>query len=62
MAINGAENAGIMAAAILGVADEAVHEKLSRYKRDLCETVEGKAVKLEELGYAEYLKNASLPN
>ena len=50
MAINGAENAGIMAAAILGVGDEEIYDKLARYKEDLRELVEGKAEKLEREG------------
>jgi 5-(carboxyamino)imidazole ribonucleotide mutase len=57
MAINGAENAGIMAAAILGVSDEDVHNKLARYKQDLCDFVEKKAEKLETEGAEKYLSN-----
>jgi 5-(carboxyamino)imidazole ribonucleotide mutase len=55
MAINGAENAGIMAAAILGVGDEAIYDKLAQYKRDLCDMVERKAEKLEAEGIEKYL-------
>jgi len=55
MAINGAENAGIMATAILGVDDEEIYEKLEKYKHDLCEMIEGKAKRLEDEGYKEYL-------
>jgi 5-(carboxyamino)imidazole ribonucleotide mutase len=54
MAINGAENAGIMAAAILGVENEAIYEKLTEYKQGLCEMVEGKARRLEQNGYEDY--------
>jgi len=57
MAINGAENAGIMAAAILGVADEQIYNKLAQYKQDLCSLVEKKAVKLEKEGAEKYLEN-----
>jgi 5-(carboxyamino)imidazole ribonucleotide mutase len=50
MAINGAENAGIMAASILGVSDGAVYNKVAKYKQDLCEMVENKAERLEKEG------------
>jgi 5-(carboxyamino)imidazole ribonucleotide mutase len=55
MAINGARNAGILAAAILGVADEDVYATLTLYKKELCEIVEKKAEKLESVGYEEYM-------
>ena len=57
MAINGAENAGIMAASILGVHDAQIYDKLARYKQDLCELVEKKAEKLEKIGAEKYLEN-----
>jgi 5-(carboxyamino)imidazole ribonucleotide mutase len=57
MAIDGAENAGIMAAAILGVHDETVHQKLAQYKQNLCNMIEKKAEKLETEGVEQYLGN-----
>ena len=54
MAINGAENAGIMAASILGASDELIYNKLAQYKQDLCGIIEAKAEKLERLGAREY--------
>ena len=54
MAINGAENAGIMAAAILGAGDEDIYNKLAQYKRDLCELIQKKAEKLEAEGAEKY--------
>ena len=57
MAINGAENAGIMAASILGATDDEIYNRLMKYKNDLCEMVERKAEKLENDGYEKYLKN-----
>lgn len=57
MAINGAENAGIMAASILGAMDDDIYNRLMKYKNDLCEMVERKAEKLENDGYEKYLKN-----
>ena len=56
VAINGAKNAGILAAQILGVKDPGIREKVLRYKSALKEEVEGKAEKLEDCGYVEYLK------
>ena len=58
MAINGAENAGIMAAAILGVSDENIYNKLEQYKKDLCSTVEKKAEKLEKEGVDRTLQSS----
>jgi 5-(carboxyamino)imidazole ribonucleotide mutase len=57
MAINGAENAGIMAAAILGVSDDAVYDKLERYKLELAAAVEKKAERLEAEGAESYLSS-----
>ena len=54
MAINGAENAGIMAAEILGVSDEDIYNKLVRYKQDMCNMVEQKAKTLEDEGVEKY--------
>ncbi|MCL2100043.1 MAG: 5-(carboxyamino)imidazole ribonucleotide mutase [Oscillospiraceae bacterium] len=55
MAVGGAENAGIMAAEILGVYDEDIYGRLARYKQDLCGLVEAKAAKLETEGSEKYL-------
>ena len=55
MAINGARNAGIFAASILGVTDEDVYATLSLYKQELCESVEKKAAALEKQGYEKYM-------
>ena len=57
MAINGATNAGIMAASILGAHDEEIYAKVAQYKQDLREMIEAKAAKLEKEGAGEYLKN-----
>jgi len=56
VAINGAKNAGILAAEILGVNDERLKKTLSEYKKNMMETVEGKSKNLEEIGSLEYLK------
>lgn len=55
VAINGAQNAGILAAEILGASDSAVYEKIAAFKEELRQTVEKKAQKLENIGYQQYL-------
>ena len=55
MAINGAKNAGLLAAQIIGAFDDEIHKKVVKYKEELVHTVEEKASKLEDLGFVEYL-------
>ena len=43
MALNGAKNAGILAAQIISVADKDVREKIIQYKKTLHDTVEEKS-------------------
>lgn len=54
VALDGAKNAGILAAQILGSQDLKVREQIAQYKAQLKETVEAKAVKLEKLGWKGY--------
>ena len=56
VAINGAQNAGILAAEIIGSFDEKVYKTVAAYKKELEETVEGKAAHLEDIKYSDYLK------
>jgi 5-(carboxyamino)imidazole ribonucleotide mutase len=56
VAINGAKNAGILAAQILGTADENLQERIKMYKSNMKEEVLGKAEKIENQGYQTYLK------
>ena len=56
VAINGGANAGILAAKILAVSDEALLGRLKEYSEDLKNQVVAKADKLNEIGYKEYLK------
>ena len=56
VAINGAKNAGILAASILSVHNAEIAEKLSIYKESLNEAVLEKADRLELIGYEAYLK------
>jgi 5-(carboxyamino)imidazole ribonucleotide mutase len=46
VAINGAKNAGILAAQILGTGDPALLDRVARYKRDLETMVMGKVEKM----------------
>lgn len=55
VAINGAKNAGILAASILGTKDSALQEKIIKYKNSLKNTVFKKAEHLEKVGYKKYL-------
>lgn len=54
--INGAKNAAILAAKMLSISDQALREKLKKYKEELKLTVVAKDEKLTEIGYEEYIK------
>jgi 5-(carboxyamino)imidazole ribonucleotide mutase len=47
VALNGAKNAGILAAQIVGSADDSVRKRIIEYKKELKETVLAKAEKLK---------------
>jgi len=51
VALNGAKNAGILAAQIIGSHDKKVASRLQSYKEELREKVEEAAQKMEEQGY-----------
>jgi 5-(carboxyamino)imidazole ribonucleotide mutase len=55
VAINGAKNAGILAASILSVSNEEIADKLKIYKDSLTKLIIDKAESLENLGYKDYL-------
>ena len=55
VAINGAKNAGILAASILSICDGEISKKLQQYKEDLNNMVLSKVDKLDKLGYEAYL-------
>ncbi len=59
VAINGAKNAGILAAQMIGSFDPAISEAIISYKASLKEMVEGKANHLEDIGYSSYLDEMS---
>lgn len=56
VAINGAKNAGILAASMIAIGDNEVKEKLADFKNSLKDAVTKKDEKLQDLGYADYLK------
>ena len=56
VAINGGANAGILAVKMLAMSDAGLLKKLKDYTKDLKESVQKKADKLEKLGYSEYMK------
>ena len=56
VAINGALNAGLLAAKILAASDEALASRVEAYSLELKEMVECKAEKLETVGYEKYLE------
>ena len=55
VAIDGAKNAAILAAKILAASDEVLLNKLKDYTKEMKETVQKKAAKLDEIGYEAYL-------
>lgn len=57
VAINGAKNAGLLAAKMLAIYDEEVMHKVEAFSKVQEETVLKKAAKLEESSYHDYLKN-----
>ncbi|MCC8082141.1 MAG: 5-(carboxyamino)imidazole ribonucleotide mutase [Lachnospiraceae bacterium] len=54
VAINGAANAGILAAKILATGDPEILERLKAYSAELKEQVEAKDARLQETGWREY--------
>ena len=55
VAINGAANAGILAAKILAVSDPELEKKIVEYKEGLKNSVMAKKDKIEKVGYSTYL-------
>lgn len=56
VAIDGAANAGILAAQMLSIGDRALRTKVKEYCTGLKDAVVKKAEKLDTLGYQEYIK------
>jgi 5-(carboxyamino)imidazole ribonucleotide mutase len=55
VAINGARNAGILAAQIIGISNEEVAKSVIAFKDSMNKEVLEKAAKVEEIGYQNYL-------
>ena len=55
VALNGARNAGILAAQIVGTGNKRVQNKISEFKKSLEKGIETKYKRLDKLGYKEYL-------
>lgn len=55
VAVDGAKNAGILAASILGVGSKEIQEKVIAYKEKIKAEVEEKAGTIEKIKYKEYL-------
>lgn len=56
VAVDGAQNAALLALKILAVSDEALSEKLAAYSDNMRDTVEAKAEKVGAIGYQAYLE------
>ncbi|MBP3577304.1 MAG: 5-(carboxyamino)imidazole ribonucleotide mutase [Lachnospiraceae bacterium] len=56
VAINGAQNAGILAAKMLAVSDDAMLAKIEDYAASLKDSVMVKKEKIETVGYKKYLE------
>jgi len=56
VAINGAKNAGILAAQIIGSSDSILREKITAYKNNMKNEVNKKSEKLQKVEYKQYLK------
>lgn len=54
VAIGGGQNAGILAAKILAVSDDALLRRLKDYTQSLKESVQKKDARLQEVGYRNY--------
>lgn len=54
--INGAKNAGLLAARIIGTSDKGIQKKVADYQKNLEQQVLEKAEKLENMSYKDYLE------
>jgi 5-(carboxyamino)imidazole ribonucleotide mutase len=60
VAINGAKNAGILAAQIIGAGEPEVMQKVIEYKKKMEKDVVAKAEKIEERGFKKYMEENGL--
>lgn len=54
VAINGAKNAAILAAQIIGVADDSIKNKITDFKASMKDGVMKKDTRLQSVGYENY--------
>ncbi len=54
VAIDGAKNAGILAAEMLGIKHKEIRQKIREYKSNLKQAVIQKGSRLEKVGYQDY--------
>ena len=57
VALNGAKNAGILAAQIIGSSDSKIQKKIEDYKKGLAAGVAQKIKRLNKIGWKEYKKD-----
>ncbi len=55
VAVDGAFNAGILAAQIIGTSDQNIRQRVKQYKEDLAQQVRKKNQKMQQIGFREYL-------
>ena len=60
VAINGAKNAGLLAAQIIGTGDDAVRERIRSYKEKMAKDIVAKDAELQEKGFKKYLEEKGL--
>lgn len=56
VSVDGAKNAGLLAARIIGVSDKDILEKITAYQKNLESQILEKAKKLESISYTDYLE------
>ena len=60
VAINGAKNAGILAAQIIGAGDSDILKKVRMYKEKMAKDITAKDAELQEKGFKQYLEDKGL--
>lgn len=56
VAVDGAFNAGILAAQIIGTSDQNTRRRVEHYKEDLAQQVRKKNQRMQQIGFREYLE------
>ena len=60
VAINGAKNAGILAAQIIGAGDESIRTNVTEYKKKMAKDIVAKDEELQKKGFKKYLEDKGL--